>query len=87
MGLRKSLPELNAAADITKSLTHSVTAAASTLIYQKNYVDGNSGGKGARTKHYDVLEVTIPGKQGCPGGERLPITKFTRCREQSATAV
>ncbi len=55
MGLRKSLPELNAAADITKSPTHSVAAAASTSIYQKNYVDDNSGGKGARTKHYDVL--------------------------------
>ena len=59
LGLRKSPLELNAATVlvITKSPTNSVAAAASTLIYQKNYVDGNSGGKGGRTKFYDVLEV------------------------------
>jgi hypothetical protein len=57
MGLRKSPPELNTAADITKSPTHSVAAAASALIYQKNYGDNNSGGKGARTKLYDVFEA------------------------------
>ena len=57
MGLRKSPPELNAAAVKTKSPTNSVAAAASTLIYQKNYVDGNSGGKGGRTDHFDVLEL------------------------------
>ena len=50
LGLRKSPPELNAATVIgmTKSPTNSVAATASTLIYQKNYVDGNSGGKGGR---------------------------------------
>jgi hypothetical protein len=57
MGLRKSPPELNADAVITKSPTHSVAAAASILIYQKNYVDGNSGGKGGRTELFDVLEL------------------------------
>ena len=51
MGLHKSPPELNAAAVILKSSsTNSVAAAASTLIYQKNYVDGNSGGKGGRSR-------------------------------------
>ena len=40
-----------------KSPTHSVSAAASTLIYQKNYVDGNSGGRGGSTELNDVLEV------------------------------
>jgi hypothetical protein len=40
------------------SPTNSVAAAASTLIYQKNYVDGNSGGNGGRSELYDdVLEV------------------------------
>ena len=53
LGLRKSPPEVNVADVITKSPTNSVAAAASTLIYQKNYVDGNSGGKGGRTKLYD----------------------------------
>ena len=48
---------MNADAVITKSPTHSVAAAASTLIYQKNYVDGNSGGKGGSTELNDVLEV------------------------------
>jgi hypothetical protein len=61
LGLRKSPPELNAAAVITKSPTNSVAAAASTLIYQKNYVDGNagnSGGNGGKSELYDdVLEV------------------------------
>jgi hypothetical protein len=46
LGLRKSPPELNVAAVITKSPTNSVAAAASTLICQKNYVDGNIGGRG-----------------------------------------
>jgi hypothetical protein len=46
MGLHKSPPKLHADAVITKSPTHSVAVAASTLIYQKNCVDGNSGGKG-----------------------------------------
>jgi hypothetical protein len=61
LGLRKSPPELNAAAVITKSTTNSVAAAASTLIYQENYVDGNSGhsgGNGGKSELYcDVLEV------------------------------
>jgi len=57
LGLHKSLPELNAATIIPKSPTNSVAATASTLIYQKNYVDGNSGGKGGRTELYDVYEV------------------------------
>jgi hypothetical protein len=61
LGLRKSSPELNAAAVVTKSPTNSVAAAASTSIYQKNYVDGNSGhsgGKGGNSELYDnVLEV------------------------------
>ena len=57
-GLRKSPPKLNAATVITKSPTNYVAAAASTLIYQKNYVDSNSGVKGGRTELYDnVLEV------------------------------
>ncbi len=46
LGLRKSPPEVNEANVITKSPTDSVAAAASTLFYQKNYVAGNSGGKG-----------------------------------------
>jgi hypothetical protein len=46
LGLRKSPPELNATPVITKSSTISVAAAASTLIYQKNYVDSNSGTSG-----------------------------------------
>ena len=46
LGLRKSLPEVNVADVITKSPTNSVAAAASTLICQKNYVDGNIGGRG-----------------------------------------
>jgi hypothetical protein len=53
VGLRKSPPEVNVDNVITKSPTNSVAAAASTLIYQKNYVDGNSGGKGGRTELYD----------------------------------
>ena len=62
LGLRKSPPELNATPVITKSPTNSVAAAASTLIYQKNYVDSNSGtsgGNGRKTSGlYDnVLEV------------------------------
>ena len=47
LGLRKSPPEVNVADVITKSPTNSVAAAASTLSYQKNYVDDNSGGKGS----------------------------------------
>jgi len=54
---RKSPPEPNVAAVITKSPTNSVTAAASTLIYQKNDVDGNSGGKEGRTKLYDSEDL------------------------------
>jgi hypothetical protein len=54
LGLRKSPPKF-------KSPTNSVAAAASTLIYQKNYVDGNSGnsgGNGGKSDLYgDVLEV------------------------------
>ena len=46
LGIRKSPPELNVDDVITKSPTNSVAAAASTLSYQKNYVDDNSGGKG-----------------------------------------
>jgi hypothetical protein len=61
LGLRKSPPELNAAAVITKSTTNSVAVAASTLIYQENYGDGNSGhsgGNGGKSELYcDVLEV------------------------------
>ena len=61
LGLRKSPPKLNAAAVITKSPTNYVAAAASTLIYQKNYVDGNSGtsgGNGGKSQLYgNVLEV------------------------------
>ncbi len=61
LGLRKSPPELNVAAVTIKSPTNSVAAAASTLIYQKNYVDGNSGhsgGNGGKSELYDdVLEV------------------------------
>jgi hypothetical protein len=59
LGLRKSPPKLNVnvANIITKSPTNSVAAAASTLIYQKNYVDGNSGGKGGRTKLYDSEDL------------------------------
>jgi hypothetical protein len=57
MGLRKSPPELNAAAVILKSPTNSVAAAASTLINQKNYVAAILVGSGVRTNHYDVLEV------------------------------
>ena len=62
-GLRKSPPELNATPIpvITKSPTNSVAAAASTLIYQKNYVDSNSGtlgGNGGKSELYDnALEV------------------------------
>ena len=60
-GLRKSPPELNATPVITKSPTNSVAAAASTLIYQKNYVDSNSGtsgGNGGKSELYDnALEV------------------------------
>ena len=62
-GLRKSPPELNATPTpvITKSPTNSVAAAASTLIYQKNYVDSNSGtlgGNGGKSELYDnALEV------------------------------
>jgi hypothetical protein len=62
-GLRKSPPELNATPTpvITKSPTNSVAAAASTLIYQKNYVDSNSGtlgGNGGTSELYDnALEV------------------------------
>jgi len=41
LGLRKSPPELNATPVITKSPTNSVAAAASTLIYQKNYVNSS----------------------------------------------
>ena len=52
LGLRKSPPEVNLDV-ITKSPTNFVGAAASTLIYQKNNVDGNSGGKGGRTELYD----------------------------------
>ena len=61
LGLRKSPPELNATPVITKSPTNSVAAAASTLIYQKNYVDSNSGtlgGNGGKSELYDnALEV------------------------------
>ncbi len=57
LGLRKSPPEVNVADVITKSPTNSVAAAASTLIYQKNYVDGNSGGKGGRTELYDSEDL------------------------------
>ena len=62
LGLRKSPPELNATPVATKSPTNSVAAAASTLIYQKNYGDSNSGtsgGNGGKTSElYDnVLEV------------------------------
>jgi hypothetical protein len=46
LGLRKSPPELNATPVITKSPTNYVAAAASTLIYQKNYGDSNSGTSG-----------------------------------------
>jgi hypothetical protein len=53
LGLRKSPPEVNVDNVITKSPTNSVAASASTLIYQKNYDVGNSGGKGGRTKLYD----------------------------------
>jgi hypothetical protein len=55
--LRKSPHELNAAAVITKSPTNSVAAAASTLIYQKNYVDGNSGNSGGNASLSALLTM------------------------------
>ena len=53
----KSPHKLNVAAVITKSPTNPVAAAASTLIYQKNNVDGNSGGKEERTELYDSEDL------------------------------